>query len=98
MTKEIRALSDEALLSRTDCLVKEETKLTLEIVHHLKEVNRRMLYAQLGYPSLFEYCTSRLGYSGACASRRIDLMHAIAEMPFIEEKIEEGALTISVVS
>jgi hypothetical protein len=75
--------------------VKEERKLGLEILHHLREIERRKLFAEVGYPSLFLYCVKHLGYDEAGAQRRIASMRLLKEIPELEEKIQEGKFSIS---
>jgi hypothetical protein len=48
--------TDDLLLKKVKALVKEEREITLEVLHHLREVERRRLYAKIGYPNLFTYC------------------------------------------
>ncbi len=52
----LRGLSDRELLSRVKDLVSRERAVTLEILVHLIEVERRRLHVGLGYASMFEYC------------------------------------------
>src|SRR5579885_382847 len=96
--REILTLSDQALLEKTRTLVREERELTTRILHHLREVERRRLFVDLGYPSLFEYAVGDLHYSEASAQRRISAMRLLKELPELEEKIEEGSLSLSVLS
>jgi 5-methylcytosine-specific restriction endonuclease McrA len=91
----LKHLSDEALLSQTKGSVSREREMTLLVLHHLKEVERRRLFATLGYSSLFDYATRELGYCAAAACRRIDAMRLLKEMPKLEEKVQEGKLTLS---
>src|SRR4029077_12255838 len=72
--------------------------ITLEILHHLREIESRRLFTVLGYPSLFEYAVRDLGYSAGSAYRRLSAMRALEEGPAIEEAIEMGKLTVSTVS
>src|SRR5690606_2316204 len=65
-----------------------------EILKHLNEIDRRKLYLERGYSSLWAYCTEELNYSEAAAQRRIEAMRAL-EIPELEEKIESGKLTLS---
>ena len=58
-----KSLSDRELLRQTQELVQRERALLSEILQHLKEVERRKLYSDLGYGSLFEYCLRELKYS-----------------------------------
>jgi hypothetical protein len=94
----LKTLSDEVLLSQTKAYVTREREMTLQVLHHLKEVERRRLFATLGYSSLFDYTTRELGYCAASACRRIDAMRLLKEMPELEEKIQDGALTLSAVA
>src|SRR4051794_38243307 len=55
-----------------------------------------MLYAEWSYSSLIEYCMKDLGYSEPAAYRRITAMRLIHELPELEKKVEEGALSLSV--
>src|SRR5688572_10959532 len=90
--------SNEFLLQKTKELAQREREITLEILHHLREVERRHLYAEIGYSSLYEYCTKELKYSEASAQRRISSMRLLRELPELEEKVELGNLTLSAIS
>lgn len=91
-------LTDEALLSQTKTSVIREREMTMLVLHHLKEVERRRLFASLGFSSLFDYATRELGYCAAAACRRIDAMRLLKELPAIENKIQEGKLSLSTVA
>jgi hypothetical protein len=91
-------LSNQELNSTIQALVCDERRLTVAVLRHLREVERRLLFAELGYPSLFAYATVELGYSEAAASRRIEAMRAIREVTELESKIESGELSLSVVA
>jgi hypothetical protein len=91
----LKDLSDESLHATTKSLVREERRLSLEILHHLAEIERRMLYAKLKHSNLWEYCRQELGYSEGCTQRRIDSLRLLKAVPEVEEKVLEGALTLS---
>ncbi len=88
-------LSDKDLLAKTEELVGKEREVLTEVLRHLREIQRRRLYADLGLPSLFEYCTKTLKYSESQAHRRIVAMRLIIEIPQIEEKVTNGDLSLS---
>ncbi len=93
-------LSDDDLLKRMRNLVQQERTLVTEILHHLKEVERRKLYSELGYRSLFDYAVRELGYSEGQAGRRIGAMKLLRELPQkeakeLERKIEDGSLNLT---
>ncbi|MBS1984909.1 MAG: hypothetical protein JST16_12130, partial [Bdellovibrionales bacterium] len=91
----IRALKDSELLSTTKELVQKERAVTMEVLRHLQEIERRKLFADLKYPSLFEYAVHELSYSEAAAGRRIQAMRLMSELPEVASKIESGALSLS---
>jgi hypothetical protein len=95
---ELQNLSDQALLEKTRHLVKEEREITTRVLHHLREVEKRRLFSDLGYPSLFAYAMGDLHYSESSAHRRIAAMRLLKELPELEERIESGELSLSVVS
>ncbi len=91
----IKSLSDKVLLNQTHKLVKKEQNHTLQIIKHLEEIYRRRLFSDLGYNSLFSYCTEHLNYSPAQAQRRINAARLIKDIPQAEKMIEQGTLSLS---
>ena len=68
---ELTNLSNEALLSELKNLRAEERALTRKLLEHLAELDRRKLYLEYGYSSLFAFTTQYLGYSEPAAQRRM---------------------------
>jgi hypothetical protein len=91
----LKTLSDSALLANTRQLARQERQLTLQILNHLQEIEKRRLHNKEGYPSLFAYCTEVLGYSETAALRRIDAARLLNSVPTLAQKIEEGELKLS---
>lgn len=91
----LKSISNESLLTETNRLVKNEREQLTKILYHLKEIETRRLFSSLSYKSLFDYATKELGYSEDQAMRRISAMRLLKELPEIETKISEGALTLS---
>ena len=94
----LKLLSNDFLLNQTRALVSEERKLATRILWHLREIEDRRLFAERGYPSLFEMCIREFGYSEATAQRRISAMRLLRELPEIEKKLESGELKLGQVS
>lgn len=92
---DLTSVSDESLLLKIEKLCLEERELLTKILHHLREIDRRKLYANLKLPSLFEYAVKKLGYSEDQAYRRISAMKLLKDLPEIEEKINSGELQLS---
>jgi hypothetical protein len=89
---------DIALLKRLHEAVHTERKITLQVIELLEEVESRKLYLTLGFSSLIEFCVKELRYSESAAYRRISAMRAVRELPELEEKIENGSLSLAVIS
>ena len=94
----LRHLSDEKLLRQIHELSVDEKKLLTEILHHLREIQDRRLYAKLKYPSLYEYAVKELKYSHGQAARRIQAMRLMVAIPEVELKIASGELTLTNIS
>jgi hypothetical protein len=89
----LKTLSSTELLSRTKSLVSEERRISTDVLHHLREIERRRIFAEAGFSSLFAYCVSELKYSEGSAYRRISAMRLLKECPEIEESIRDGSLS-----
>ena len=94
----LKHLTDKTLLNDTKALIVREREHLTKILHHLKEIDRRKLYSDLGFSSMFEYCRKELGYSEGSAQRRIQAARMLADIPEIEKKIENGALNLTSIS
>ena len=92
--RSLKTLSDKELLNRVSKLVKQEHKLTLEILIHLIEVENRKIYRSLGYSSMFVYCTDGLGYSESSANRRIYAARAIRKCPRAYDDLRNGRVNL----
>ena len=88
-------LKDMELLTETKRLVENERHLLTQVLHHLCEVERRKLFCDLGFSSLFDYAVKELKYSEGQAVRRIRAMRLMKELPEVEEKIASGKLSLT---
>jgi len=79
-------------------LVKSERKITHEILLCIQQIDQTKAYAELGYPSLFEYLVKEQKYSEGAAQRRISAARLIKELPEIEKKVQEGNLNLTQLS
>src|SRR4051794_3851889 len=95
MLNQVQKLDNNTLLNKTKSLATAERKITLEVLHHLREIFRRRLFALRGFNSIFEYATKELGYSDASAQRRLAAMRLLTEIPEAEDKIKSGELTLT---
>ena len=93
------SLPNQKILSRIRQAASDERKLTTQVLELLFEVERRLLFAELGYSSLYDFCRKDLGYCDGSAYLRISSMHLLKMLPVeqktgVEQKIESGELTL----
>lgn len=91
----IKKMNDKQLLASTDRLVGEERRITLEILQHLREIEVRRLFVDLGFDSMYKYCIQRLKYSEGEAQRRLSSARLLRELPEIESQIQNGNLNLT---
>ncbi len=96
--RSLSGLSDRELLSRVKDLVSRERAVTLEVLVHLIEVERRRLHLGLGYPSMFEYAVRHLGYSESAAARRIRAARCIRDYPEVYGLLEKNEVNLVIIS
>lgn len=86
---------DAVLLERTFKYARSERKITHIVLWHINEVERRRLYAQLGYSSIFKYISQHLGYGEKAAYERMHASRLLGKMPELADKMEEGTLNLT---
>ena len=91
----MKTLTSLELLSRTKTLVLEERRATLALIESLAEIERRRLFAELGFASMWEFATQELGLSEGAAQRRLQAARLLVDVPEVRGKIESGALSLS---
>jgi hypothetical protein len=91
----MKHLSSRDLLLKAKSLAAEERRVTLALIECLEECQRRMLYAELGYGSLWDFATRELGLSEGAAQRRIQAMRLVRDVPEAKSKLASGALSLS---
>lgn len=92
---QLRLLTNPELLRQAAKAAQYERERTLDLLYFLREVERRSLFLEMGYPSLYEFTVRELKVSQGAAYRRIQSMRLIRELPEAEEKLKNGALSIS---
>jgi hypothetical protein len=91
----LKYLHSKELLERTQNLVAEERRVTLALIEHLEEIQARRLHSELGYESLWAFCTQYLGLSEGAAQWRIAAMRLARDVPEAREALQSGALSLS---
>ncbi len=96
----LKHLSDDVLIEGLKKLVHEEREILMSVLRHLREVERRRLFARYQCGSLFAYAVAELKYSESQADRRISAMRLLRDVPQkdspqIEAKITSGHLSLT---
>jgi hypothetical protein len=66
------------------------------LIAHLAEVSRRRLHLELGYRSLFDYCTKSLGLSEGCTWLRIQVSRVCNRHPQILDALAGQQISLTV--
>lgn len=88
-------MTTKEIQNRLGQLVKEERKLTKEILALINHALERRAYLELGYASMFEWLTKEYGYSNAAAYRRIEAARLLKVMPELAPRLERGEVNLS---
>lgn len=88
-------LSDDELEARLKFLVTRERQAAVHFIVHLMEADRRRLYAEAGFPSLFAYCVQELRLSEGAAYKRIRAARAADKFPAVLEELASGRLHLA---
>lgn len=90
----LKSLSDKMFLESFSSAVSAERIVTAEIIEYVKEMDRRKLYLEIGFTSLFQFMTEHLGYTPGSAQRRIDSARMLRDVPELKDKLESGEINL----
>ncbi len=93
----MKSLTNLELLGNIRALAQQERQLGVELLHHIREIDARKLYADR-HASLHEFLVQELKYSDGAAHRRIQAMRLLRELPEAEDKLKSGVITLSTAS
>ncbi len=91
----LKHLSNEELHLSTITAVEREREATLTVLWHLRENERRLLFAERGHKDLKTYCVKELKLSEGSAWRRIAAVKLLKEIPETMEKFRSGQLSLT---
>ena len=92
----LSGLENDELLAALSALVQREHELLSDFLAHLAELDERRLYLDLGFSSLFAFCTDALGLSRSSAGRRIAAARVCRRFPEAFGRAARGELELSV--
>jgi hypothetical protein len=91
----LQALANADLLAALSRIVRRGNEITAELLVHLAELDERQLFLELGFPSLFAYCTEALGLCEATAGRRVAAVRVCRQYPKAFARVASGKLHVS---
>jgi hypothetical protein len=91
----MQSIKNAELLSQFKTLVASERKITAQVLKYIAEIDRRRLYLELAFGSLFDFLTKGNGYSNGAAMRRIQAARLLRDVPEVLEKIQTGEVNLS---
>ncbi len=94
-TINLKYISNDDLLFRTESLVQTERKIMHLVLTHILEIMNRRLYAELGFDSMYALMIKKYGYSETSALRRIDAAKLLRSVPEVADRLKAGSLNLS---
>ena len=94
----LNKLSNTELDNRFRTLCKKESTLLSILIEHLVEIEKRKLFRELGYSSVFNYLTEALKYSEGEAVRRIKVARLVAKYPELLQSIKDRKISLTVLA
>jgi hypothetical protein len=91
----LHSLTDDTLLSQLGAFTAEDHRVDTTLLRLIEEIDKRRLWAELGYPSMFALCVERFRMSESRAGKRIGVARLARRFPLIFELVESGALHLS---
>ncbi len=98
LTNSLKNISTTALDNKLKSLKSSENGILAELILHLSELDERKAFRELGYSSLFTYCTEALGYSSGAAYRRVEAARCLKTNPEIYDLIKVGKINLCAVA
>jgi len=92
---QLGSLGNDELLASLSNLVAKDRRVTADLLAHLAECDERRLHLDLGFASLFAYCTESLGFCEATAWRRITAARVCRRFPEAFALVASGKLHLS---
>ena len=91
----LRSVGRGQLLRDFSALVGRDRANTADMLAYIAEIDRRKLYLEHAYPSMFAFCTKRFRMSEAVAFKRIRAGRAACRFPCILGMVRRGELHLS---
>jgi hypothetical protein len=91
----LRQIPDDALVARLRTLHGRSCEITARLVVHIYEMRRRKLHLDLGYSSMFDYCTKELHMSQGQTMRLLNAADIARICPEVLDMIRRGEVHLT---
>lgn len=88
-------MTNKEIIDRIKTLVRNERRITNELLRHLSLGEQRRVYLEENYSSMYQWLTAGLGYSNTAAQRRLDAARLLKWVPEAFGDLEEGTLNLT---
>ena len=88
-------LTNRDLIAAVSRYARLERAATAQLIASLAEFDRRRLYLDEGFNSLFDYCREALHLSEHAAYGRIEAARAARSFPCVLERLQDGRVTLT---
>src|SRR4051812_25572706 len=95
MEKNLKGLSHQELLTGAKNLVAQELKIGLQLLEYLREIESQMIFAELGFDSMWSFCVTYLGLSEGDAQRKLAAMRLCRVIPQVKEDMIQGKISMT---
>lgn len=92
----LKNLDNQTILKNVNQLISCERSCTAKLIAHLAEIDRRSLYLELGFKSLFEYCQKELMLDESQCWLRIQVARKCQAFPKLLEELMHGRISMTV--
>ena len=94
----VQQLGDAVLIERLTLSAKADRQLTVRLLAEMGEVHARGLFRDLGFSTMFEYATRKLGMSEAEAALRLRAAKLARSFPVALEMLARSELNLTTLS
>jgi 5-methylcytosine-specific restriction endonuclease McrA len=77
----LRKFDDKEFIHQFEMIAGIEHGATIKMLHFINDLERRKTFLELGYSSVFDFCTRRIKYSSSQAGRRIQAARCCRRYP-----------------
>src|SRR6187200_3066826 len=91
----LEALNDHTLLSQFGDLVRQDHEGNANLLRHIDAIDRRQLWATLGYPPMFAFLVSQYHMSESTAGKRIGAARTARRFHSLFTMVARGEIHLS---